>query len=239
MIFLQTESQISWILVVTFLANRLQIYFVKFSFDRHLLVAGGAGKVVDTPGFIEGSEHIALYHLITHITQVTKQLVIVSLTVGKTLPLVVTVTKEWFLALGTHKMLDMPMFAQCSDHSLLNWSPACATYWYSHLVMAPETVKFIEFLSSVARSGLHLSGAAGQLNAAARAVEMVGMIHLTSELEWLPIHHRVTFLTHVFPNSSCFDLLQNIKLVSFIKIPLKISVIPYCCIHGTELCLDF
>ena len=35
--------------VVTLLADRLQVDLVELRLDRHLLVAGRAGKVVDTP----------------------------------------------------------------------------------------------------------------------------------------------------------------------------------------------
>jgi hypothetical protein len=43
--------------------------------------------------------------LITHKAQVSKQLVVMCLTVSQALLLVVAVTQEWLLTLGAHKML--------------------------------------------------------------------------------------------------------------------------------------
>ena len=36
---------------------------VEFSFEVHLLVAGGAGEVVNAPGLVQRSEHVALDNL--------------------------------------------------------------------------------------------------------------------------------------------------------------------------------
>lgn len=36
--------------VITFLADWFEVDLVELGFDGHLLVAGGAGEVVDTPG---------------------------------------------------------------------------------------------------------------------------------------------------------------------------------------------
>ena len=146
MILFESQPQISWIFVITFLAHGLQIHLIELCLDGHLLVAGGAGKVVDTPGLVESSEHIRLDHLVTHIAQVAKQLMVVSLAVGQTLPLIMSVAQERFLTLGTHKMLHMPMFTQCSHHSLLNGSPACSAYWNSHFVVASQAIQLIQLL---------------------------------------------------------------------------------------------
>ena len=88
MIFLESQTEFPGISVVTFLTDRLQVHLVELALDRHLLVAGGAGEVVDAPGLVEGREDVALYDLVADVAQVAKQLVVVSLTVGEALVLI-------------------------------------------------------------------------------------------------------------------------------------------------------
>ena len=211
MILFESQPQISWISVVTLLADRLQIYFVKLCLDSHLLVAGGAGEVVDAPGLVEGSEDVALDDLVAHVAQVAEQLMIVSLTVSQTLPLVMTVAKEWFLTLGAHEVLHAPVFTQGCDHSPLYGSPAGSTDGDTHPIVAPETVQLIELLGCVSWSGSHLPGGAGQLYATTCAVEVVGMIDLASEPQWLLINNRVTLLTHVLAHPRSLHLHHNMN----------------------------
>ena len=49
--------------------------------------------------------------LVAHVAEVAKELVVVSLTVGKALPFVVTIAEERLLTFGTNEMLNVPMFA--------------------------------------------------------------------------------------------------------------------------------
>lgn len=65
----------------------------------------------NSPGFVEGSEDISLDDLVADIAEVSKELVVVGLAVGQALPLVVPVAQERLLALGTHKVLNMPVLA--------------------------------------------------------------------------------------------------------------------------------
>ena len=99
MIFLQPEPKFPGISVVTLLTDRLQVHLVELALHRHLLVAGGAGEVVDAPGLVEGGEDVALDDLVTDIAEIAEELVVVSLAVGEALPLVVAVAQEGFLAL--------------------------------------------------------------------------------------------------------------------------------------------
>jgi len=206
MILFQSQPQISGIFVITLLTNWLQIYFIKLGLDRHLLVAGGAGEVVDAPGLVEGREHVALDHLVADVAKVSKQLMVVSLAIGQTLPLIMTIAQERFLTLGTDKVLHAPMFAQSCDNTVLNGPPAGSTNGDTHLVVATETVELVEFLGRVAWSSSHLPGRAGQLNATSSAVEVVWTIVLSSEPQGLPINGRVTLLTHVLPHTCRFYL---------------------------------
>merc|ERR1712122_84139 len=123
---------------------------------------------------------------------------VVSLAIGQTLPLIMTVAQERFLTLGADKVLHTPMFAQSCDNTVLNGD--------THLVVATETVELVEFLSRVAWSSSHLPGRAGQLNATSSAVEVVWTIVLSSEPQGLPINRRMTLLTHVLPHTCRFYL---------------------------------
>lgn len=72
MIFLESQPEISGISVVTFLTHGLQIDLIELALHCHLLVAGGAGEVVDAPGLVEGREHVALDHLVADVAKVSK-----------------------------------------------------------------------------------------------------------------------------------------------------------------------
>ena len=206
MIFLESQSEFPRISVVTFLTDGLQIDFIELALHGHLLVAGGAGEVVDAPGLVESGEDVALYDLVAHVAEVAEQLVVVSLAVRQPLPLVVPVAKEGFLALGTDEVLDTPVLAQCRDHPALNGPPAGPTDGYPHLVVAAEAVQLIELLRGVARPGPHLPRRAGQLDAAALAVEVIRTVVLPAEPQRLPFYGKFTYLAHVLPDTRSFHL---------------------------------
>ena len=212
MIFLQSQTEFPRISVVTFLTDRLQVHLIELALHRHLLVAGGAGEVVDAPGLVEGGEDVALYDLVTDVAQVAEELVVVSLAVGQTFPLVVPVTQERLLALGADKVLDTPVLAQSGDDPALYGSPAGPTDGDSHLVMAPQAVQLVQLLGGVARPGPHLPGGAGQLHAAALAVEVVGAVVLPPEPQRLPFYRVLTYLTHVLPRSRGFHLNTRVSI---------------------------
>lgn len=79
------------------------------------------------------------------------------------------VPEEGLLALGTDKVLDMPLLAESSDHSLLDGSSASSTDGNAHLVVAPQTVQLALYLTSTRR----------QLDAARLAVEVVRVVRLS------------------------------------------------------------
>jgi len=179
---------------------------IELCFHGHLLVTGGTGKVVDTPGLVEGGEHICLYDLVAHLTKVSKQLVVVGLTVGEPLPLVVAVSKERLLALSTNKVLNVPVLAEGCHHPLFYGAPACATDGDAHLVVAAEAVELIQLIGRVARSGAHLSSCSCEFLLAAGAGEVVGVVHLAPEPQGVPIYDGVALLAHVLPLTSRFYL---------------------------------
>ena len=58
------------------------------------------------------------------------------------------VTEEWLLAFGAHKVFNVPILTQGSDHPFLDWPSACTTNGNTHFVMAPQTIQFSFDLSS-------------------------------------------------------------------------------------------
>lgn len=144
--------------------------------------------MVDTPGLVQCSEHISTNDIVADVAQVTKQLMVVGLTVGKAFFLVVPVAKEWLLTFGTDKVLYVPVLAKSCDHSLLNWPSASTTDWDAHLVMAAKAVQV----------PLYLTCLSSQFHTTRSAVEMVRVIGLTAELEWHVINDAVAFIADVF-----------------------------------------
>lgn len=132
---LQPLLQLDGKVVVAFLAHRLQIKLVELGFLRHFGVTNGAGKVVDTPRFIQSRENVARDNRITDETHVPEQLMIVRFAVGKSLLLVVSGAEEGLFAFGADKVLDMPLLPQRVHYSVLDRSTARAANRNTHLVM--------------------------------------------------------------------------------------------------------
>ena len=109
MILLESESQFPGVPVVTLLAHGLQINFVELALDGHLLVAGGAGEVVDAPGLVEGGEDVALDDLVADVAEVAEELVVVSLTVGESLVFIKLPPSKWLSTLFAHEAVRMPL----------------------------------------------------------------------------------------------------------------------------------
>jgi len=205
-VLLEAESHIPWVAVVALLAHWLQVDLVELCLDCHLLVARRTSKVVDAPGLIEGGEDVSLDNLVAHLAKVAKQLVVVSLTIGETFPLVVPVSKERLLALGADKVFDMPMLPKSSHHSLLDRTSAGAADGNSHLVVAAKAVELVQLVGRVAGAGPHLPSCGREFFLTASAGEVVGMVNLPTEPQRVSINDRVALLTHVLPLSCCLHL---------------------------------
>jgi len=118
--------------------------------------------VVDAPGFVKGSEHVALDNLVADIAKISKQLVIVSFAVGQPLALVVSVAQEGLLALGADKVLHVPMFSKGSHNPLLDRATTSTTYGDTHFVVTSQTIEFIKLLCCVTRPSSNLTSSAGK-----------------------------------------------------------------------------
>lgn len=78
---LQTLFQFNGQLFVALLTARLQVDIIEFGLVRHGHITEGTGKVVRTPSFVQRCYGVAHDDLVAHKASVTKQLVVVSLTI--------------------------------------------------------------------------------------------------------------------------------------------------------------
>lgn len=78
-------------------------------------------------------------------------------------------SKEWLLALGTHKVLYVPLLAESGDHPLLDGTTTSTTDGNAHLVVASQTIQL----------AFDLASARSQLDATLFAIEMVRMVGFT------------------------------------------------------------
>lgn len=191
---LKSLLQLQRKLLVTFLTHRLHVKFHKLVLEGELGVTGRAREAIHTPSLIQSRHHISFDHTVAMITNITKELVVVSLAVSKSFSLVMTVSQERLLALGTDKMLNMPLFAHGVDHTALNRTPAGSADRHAHLIMAGEAVEFPFQLASVNC----------QLLTTVTAVEVVGMVGVVFENEGLFLDDGVTLLTDVLPEAPSF-----------------------------------
>lgn len=99
--FLELERK----LLITLFTNRLHVKLNKLVLESEFCVAGGARETSDTPGLVQSRHDIAFNHTVAVIAHITEELVIMSLTVSQPLPLIMAMTEERLLTLGTHKML--------------------------------------------------------------------------------------------------------------------------------------
>lgn len=128
------------------------------------------------------------------IAHISKELIVMSLTVSQPLPLVMPMTEERLLTLGAHKMLHMPLLAHGVDNTPLNGSPAGTTDWYAHLVVAWQTVEL----------SLQFPGFSRQLLATVVAVEMVGVIGVILKDQGLLFNDSMTLLADVLAQAPGF-----------------------------------
>lgn len=101
--------------------------------------------------------------------------------VGEATFLVVAMPQEWLLAFGTHKVLNMPIFAQCSDDSLLDRTTACATNGNAHLIVTSQAIQFVHVIGCETWTTLDFTSGRIQLHIASGTIEMIPVIDFTAE----------------------------------------------------------
>lgn len=104
--FLQLQRE----LLIAFLAHWLHVKFHKLILQCELDVAGRTGEAVYTPSFVESRYHIPLNHMAAVVADISKELIVMCLTVSQTLFLIMPVSQEWLLTFGTNKVLNVPLF---------------------------------------------------------------------------------------------------------------------------------
>lgn len=104
--------------------------------------------MMDTPTLVKRIYHISHNGFVAFKANITKELVIMGFTVCQASPFIIAMTIKWFFTLGAYKMLNMPCFSEGVYYPLFNWPPTTSTNWYSHFIMAPQTVQLIFFLTA-------------------------------------------------------------------------------------------
>lgn len=84
--------------------------------------------------------------LVADETEISKQLVIMSLAVSEALLLVMTMTQERLLAFGAYEMLHVPMLAECCYHALFDGTSTSTANRDSHFIVASQAVQFILYV---------------------------------------------------------------------------------------------
>lgn len=212
--FLQLQRK----LFITLFTNRLHVKLNKLVLQSEFCVAGGARETADTPSLVESRHHIAFNHTVAVIAHIAEELVIMSLTVSQSLPLVMAMTKERLLTLGTHKMLYMPLLAHGIYNTPLDGSPTGSTDRYTHLVVAGQT----EELS------LQFPGFCCQFLPTIAAVEVVWVIGVILKDQWLLFNDGMALLTDVLAQATSFLAV----MARATQVPASIFDKPHVCKHS-------
>jgi hypothetical protein len=192
--FLEPLLQLRRKLVKASLATGFEVDIIKLGLLIHFGVTKGTCKVIDTPCFVESSEHISSNDSIAHEAEISKEFMIVSLTVSEALLLIVSMTKERFLTLCTHKVFDMPVFAKSLNNPFFDGTMTGSTDGNSHLIVTGEAVEFILDFPCIRR----------QFTATSMTTEVIRMIWLSFELERISfINYSMTLETNVFSRCCC------------------------------------
>lgn len=152
------------------------------------------------------------------VAHIAKELVIMSLAVSQPLPLIMPMTEERLLTLGTHKMLHMPLLAHGIDNTPFDGSPTSATDWYTHLVVAWQT----EELS------LQFPGFSCQFLATVVAVEVVWVIGVILKDQRLLFNDGMALLADVFAQATSFLAV----MARATQVPASIFDKPHVCEHS-------
>lgn len=201
----QSTAQFGWELLVTASASRAFVIFVEFTSGTQWCIANGAGKMMYTPCFVQCRENITSNDLVAHIAQISKQLMVMLLAVGKSLLLVMAMTMEWLLTFGTYEVLNMPMLSKGSDNSLLDRTSASSANGDTHLVMATEAEEIVHIIGSISRAMFDFSSCMIQFYSACGTCEVVAMIHLATVTQRFAVDHAMALMAHVIQQPISLD----------------------------------
>lgn len=187
----QASLHLLWHSLVAALTHWLQVDLHKLILESQLGVACGTDKAVDTPGLIQCRRNLSLNDAVAVETNVSKELVVVGLTVRQPPAFIMLMAEKRFLTFNTHKMLNMPLFAHSIHHSPFYGSPAGTTNWHTQFIMARETIEFT----------LEFPRISAQLFTAVVAAEVIRVVRVILENKRKLFNDGVTPLTDVFSHT--------------------------------------
>jgi len=114
---------------------------MKFAPEIQRNTASNAGEMLNTPTLMKCIHHISNNSFVAFKAYITKQLIIMSLTVCQALPFIITMTIKWLFTFGAHKMLNMPSLSKGMNHTFFNRPPTSSTNWCSHFIMASQAIQ--------------------------------------------------------------------------------------------------
>lgn len=130
---------------------------------------------------------IATDDLIAYEAQISKKLMIMRFAIGQSAFFIMSMAQKWFFTLGAHKMLDVPVFSECSNNTLFDRTTTSAADGNAHFIMATQTVQFIHVIGCKAWTTLHFTSRRIQFTIARCAIEMVAVVDFTTETKWRAI----------------------------------------------------
>lgn len=193
----QAAAQLLRQLLVAAAARGPLVVLVELAARAQRRVAHGAREVVHAPRLVQRREHISGDDLVAYVAQIAEQLVVVLLAVREALLLVVPVPVERLLAFSAHEMLNVPMFPEGGDDSLLDGTATGAADRDAHLVVAPKAKQVVHVVGRVARAVLDLARRVVELDPARGAREVVPVPHLAAVTQRLAVDHTMALVAHV------------------------------------------
>jgi len=118
--------------------QRLHIELVELTPQGELAITSGADEMIDAEGLIQSGDHISGDRSVADETHVSEQLIEMGLAVREIILLVIAITVEGFLTLGTTEVVDVELLSEGVDDSFIfDGLLACATDGNdAHLVVA-------------------------------------------------------------------------------------------------------
>lgn len=202
----QTAPQLVREPFVALLADRFLVVLEELGLLVELLVADRARKVMHAPGLVEGGENVPGDNLVANEAQITEQLMIVRLAVGHSALLVVPMAQEGLLALGTDKVLHVPVLSQGGNNPFLDGTSTSTTNRNTHPIVTTQTIQLVHVVGCVAGTILHLTRRRVQLGPARGTVEVIPVINLSSEAKRCIINDAMALVTDMLPKSNLFLL---------------------------------
>lgn len=99
--------------------QRLHVELVELTLQGELAITSGADEMIDTEGLIQSGDHISGDRSVADETHVSEQLIEMGLAVREIILLVIAITVEGFLTLGTTEVVDVELLSEGVDDSFI------------------------------------------------------------------------------------------------------------------------